>query len=426
MSNGSQSPQPTRQTQATRASNPIGQAPASGIPSTSAILGTPKVTGQNSIPGIGDELKRTLGRLEIIMEEFRDQKITAFKARGDIYQELDTLSNVSDDDREKHLHSYFDEITSFSINPTLPAGASSPGNGTSAKAVTVSKANEVDDLIEKVSEGDEPSSKRRRVREEEMPWFRPDVSRRPSCEESCKILKRFGDDLTGSKTLLRCAVGLPEGIPSSQWEKIIKGEPVDLNFILSSLHYISLDEERKGRIGESEIILGMAEAKRQVKTSSDWSSAFRNAARAIAFVFPHREQELFAYANYIERLFSSKQTHAHRQIIFYDIAIRNEVGGGQNHLLTDFESFSHLFQAIVASDGVEYGHGGNGGGSKRGAKKSGGGGKPNLDGGKSDGVCNRFNGQSGCKFSEDDCNYKHTCKGCGKTGHGKSACPDKQ
>jgi len=132
----------------------------------------------------------------------------------------------------------------------------------------------------------------------------------------------------------------------------------------------------------------MAEAKRQVKTSSDWSSVFRNAARAIAFVFPHREQELFAYANYIERLFSSKQTHAHRQIIFYDIAIRNEVGGGQNHLLTDFESFSHLFQAIVASDGVEYGHGGNGGGSKRGAKKSGGGRKPNLDGGKSDGVCN--------------------------------------
>jgi len=171
MSNGSQSPQPTRQTQATGASNPIGQAPASGIPSTSAILGTPKVTGQNSIPGIGDELKRTLGRLEIIMEEFRDQKITAFKARGDIYQELNTLSNVSDDDREKHLHSYFDKITSFSINPTLPAGASSPGNGTSAKAITVSKANEVDDLIEKVSEGDEPSSKRRRVREEEMPWF---------------------------------------------------------------------------------------------------------------------------------------------------------------------------------------------------------------------------------------------------------------
>jgi len=200
MSNGSQSPQSTGQTQAgssnisgpthfSRATNSPGQTAAPGIPNISAISGSPNATGQTPIPRIGDELKRTLAQLEIIMEEFRDKKITAFKARGDIYQELDTLSNVSDEDREKHLHSYFDEISSFSINSTVSAGTNNSGNGNPARAVTASNADEVSDLIAKVSDGDEPSSKRRRVQEEEMPWFQPDVSRQPSCEESCRILK---------------------------------------------------------------------------------------------------------------------------------------------------------------------------------------------------------------------------------------------
>ena len=92
----------------------------------------------------------------------------------------------------------------------------------------------------------------------------------------------------------------------SEWEHIFKGETVNLDWILSSLHCVTIDEERKARIGETEISFGSSETKRKVESSSEWSTAWRFASRAIAFVFEHRERELFEYRDYIERLFAAK------------------------------------------------------------------------------------------------------------------------
>ena len=92
----------------------------------------------------------------------------------------------------------------------------------------------------------------------------------------------------------------------SEWEHIFKGEAVDLNRILSSLHCVTIDPERKACIGDTEISIGGTETKRKVETSSEWSTAWRSALRAISFVFEHREQELFKYGDYIERLFAAK------------------------------------------------------------------------------------------------------------------------
>jgi hypothetical protein len=64
----------------------------------------------------------------------------------------------------------------------------------------------------------------------------------------------------------------------SEWEHIFKGEPVDLGKILSSLHRVTIDPERKASIGDTEISIGVAEAKRKVETSSEWSTAWRSAS----------------------------------------------------------------------------------------------------------------------------------------------------
>jgi hypothetical protein len=83
-------------------------------------------------------------------------------------------------------------------------------------------------------------------------------------------------------------------------------------------------------------------------------------SRAVAFVFEHREQELAEYKDYIERLFAAKRSGSHGQVILFDKGVRNEVGGGQTLLLTDYHFFSSLYAAALQDDGVEYRRGGRG------------------------------------------------------------------
>jgi len=125
-----------------------------------------------------------------------------------------------------------------------------------------------------------------------------------------------------------------------EWEHIFKGEAVDIDKVISSLHCISIDPERKAHVGDTEISIGGIETKRKAESSSEWATAWRSALRAIAFIFDHRERELAEYGEYIERLFATKRPTSHRQVILFDKGVRNEVGGGQTLLLTDYQYFT--------------------------------------------------------------------------------------
>ena len=420
MTNGDKQPEQS----ATSLENVDG--PSNGERTTSAA-----VPYDNSIAR--EEKEKILERVEREMEAFRKGEYSRFKASSRVANELDKWTGASDKEKGKAFDTYLAEINSFiaiqdeqrsvtegtspSITPNL---SNQPPGG--------KRIREVEELLDQVSrdvldrDDDEHQlglgPARKRAKEEDMPWYNsnPNLSRRSSCIETCRTLFKFSEDLTGVKSLLRVANDLPEGIPSSQWDRILKGESVDLNQILSSMHFIQLDEERKGRMGTAEVVFAVSESKRQVKTGSEWSSAFRRMSKAITFLFPHRRDELYEYAEYIEGLFSAKHTNAHSKVILFDQSVRNKVGGGQNILLTDYQRFSGLSEAILHADGVEYKSGGKGGkgGSGNGADKG--------ESSKKD-VCRRFNSQGGCRFSDEDCYYKHICKGCGKGGHGKTSCP---
>jgi len=68
--------------------------------------------------------------------------------------------------------------------------------------------------------------------------------------------------------ILQIAYNLPEGISSTQWDQIIRGKSVDLNQLLSSMHYVQLNEERKGCLGNAEVVFAITESKQQIKTGA--------------------------------------------------------------------------------------------------------------------------------------------------------------
>jgi len=163
--------------------------------------------------------------------------------------------------------------------------------------------------------------------------------------------------------------------------------------MFSSLHHISAPKENIGHVGHTKISLGRSEPVKKVQTSGEWTSAWNMTIKVVKFAFPHREQELREYGEYIEGHFSAKVTSAHQRIILYDIAICNEVGGGQNALLTDTHKFSRFFSAIVMPDGIESDH------ARLGSKQLAG--KMNS---KSE-ICNCFNAINGCRNLSDDCRF---------------------
>ncbi|KAF9530546.1 hypothetical protein CPB83DRAFT_788099, partial [Crepidotus variabilis] len=151
-------------------------------------------------------------------------------------------------------------------------------------------------------------------------------------------IKRSKEFLTSSPEV---AVEL-NSFPSSQWERILRGQAVDLDQILSGLHGVQLAQVGKARIRNSQVDLSTPEPRRTVQTSTDWSVAFRKAADATSFIFEHRTVKLLLYAQYIESLFAAKIPASHGRVILYDKAVRSHVGGGHNISLTDYHKFSTL------------------------------------------------------------------------------------
>ena len=137
-----------------------------------------------------------------------------------------------------------------------------------------------------------------------MPWFVADGdtsrnSSNASCLDTCRLFRAFNRDVAKAKFLVKIAPNSPSGIPSSQWEWILKGEAVDLNQFFALLHHVVPDEERTGHLGDTEITFGVAEPKKKISTAAEWSSSWRRASKAISFAFPHRHEKLLKYGDYI-------------------------------------------------------------------------------------------------------------------------------
>ncbi|KAF9534107.1 hypothetical protein CPB83DRAFT_843686 [Crepidotus variabilis] len=143
------------------------------------------------------------------------------------------------------------------------------------------------------------------------------------------------------------------------------------------MHSTSIDEERKGHVGETSISLGIVDAKKKIQSSADWAAAWEVACEAVSFVFPHRTRELREYGTYIKRELAAKQVASHRDIF------------------RDLHEFSNLYSAFLLPSGIE-----NFGSERKiGSKASN---QSRTE------ICNKFNSQEGCSYPS--CRRKHICK----------------
>jgi len=327
---------------------------------------------------------------------------------------VERLTNISAYTREKTFVSYLAELNSIEREPdenSLPARPDVANTGTQAVAEAEkhmgdrrqlpmqeeSEGNELYQILPKrpgvqrdVDDEHSTGVKRQRLVQSDMPWYESQSRRelnvqRISCNRTCELLELYGEDLAQSKFLIRTAPYSPEGIQASQWERILRGESLNLDHFLSSIVRTQIDEERKARIGETHLTFTTSEAKRKVRNAADWATAWRRASEAVVFAFPHRREEFDLYQRHIQVQFDAKQPHAHQRIISYDIAVRNYVGGGQTTLLTDQDKFSHLYSAIVLPDGIEFSS------TSPNVRRT----TPTRTS-KSTEICNKFNTHSGC------------------------------
>ncbi|KAG2063392.1 hypothetical protein BDR04DRAFT_1038139 [Suillus decipiens] len=101
------------------------------------------------------------------------------------------------------------------------------------------------------------------------------------------------------------------------WTEIIAGKCVNLDAvhsIISSSHTIDKCTET---IRDIEIKFSgtMETVSKKITTAAQWQAAWNRASCAIKFAFPHREDELATYAEYINDKFDHSTKWSHEWII---------------------------------------------------------------------------------------------------------------
>jgi hypothetical protein len=244
------------------------------------------------------------------------------------------------------------------------------------------------------------------IREDQCPWYRKGEQNSNAPRESQKktreIIQYLRDNVSTAMQWVWHAEGSPKHFPDSEWANIIRGKSVDLRKVLASLFLSRPVPENVGSMGGIEVRFPGREKSRRVENSSDWHLAWHTAAEATAVVFPHREKELAKYSAFMFQKFTQQNPIYHAQVIIYDDATWESVGGGESRSLLDTKIHAEFNEAILHPNGVEYPVNGSHGGCR----------------GQ---LCNWFNGKLGCENS--NCAYEHKCRACKDLDHGQASCP---
>ncbi|KAF9029957.1 hypothetical protein BJ165DRAFT_1359154, partial [Panaeolus papilionaceus] len=83
--------------------------------------------------------------------------------------------------------------------------------------------------------------------------------------------------------------------PHSKWLNILRGSTVNLNKVLSSLHWLQPPKENSRHLGDVEISIGQSKPTCRIRTQAEWSLSSNQTIKAYTFVFPHCWDELVEY-----------------------------------------------------------------------------------------------------------------------------------
>jgi hypothetical protein len=174
-----------------------------------------------------------------------------------------------------------------------------------------------------------------------------------SKEETQRMVLNHSFDMRNAKVSLLSSPHLPN-FPESEWTNILAGKCVNLDVVFSGTFATHSEQSVVEQLGELEIRCRGAKPTKTVQTSGDWVSAWTRMARATAFVFLHRANELAAYTDYILGKFSAFRPSFHAHIIEMDKAIHCLVGESNNLDLSDFNAFANIESSFLQPDGTSF------------------------------------------------------------------------
>ena len=251
------------------------------------------------------------------------------------------------------------------------------------------------------------ASKRQKVDIDTFPWVQ--CERILGMQLNMSLTAMLAQDPKVTKSSILTSPRTPQ-FPYSKWASILTGTMVNLDHVLSGMHAVSNDNREIEVIGGIQLKYGAAEVAKKVKNAGDWSQVFCVYVKAVAFVFPHRKEELKDYAEQVTSLFVVVTEANHPIIINYDKAVRTCIGGVRNLLLTDKSEFEDLWLYWLHPLG-------------QGFRDMNSGGTPNHSprvNYRTNDNCLRFNNGK-CPNKASGCKYRHQCANCGGR-HTKKDC----
>jgi hypothetical protein len=140
------------------------------------------------------------------------------------------------------------------------------------------------------------------------------------------------------------------------WAEIVTGKCVNLDTVHSIISSSCTIDKCTETLGDIEIKFSGTSAAvlKKITTAAQWSTAWNRAARAIKFAFPHQEDELAAYGEYINDKFDCRLEQTHERIIRYDKAVRNRAMNSCRVELSDFVAFTDIYESHFQSDGRHF------------------------------------------------------------------------
>jgi hypothetical protein len=141
------------------------------------------------------------------------------------------------------------------------------------------------------------------------------------------------------------------------WAEIVTGKCAGKCVNLDAVHSIISSSRTIDKctetIGDIEIkYAGTLEAvSKKITTVWQWSAPWNRAARAIKFAFPHREDELTAYGEYINDRFDLHFEKLHERVVRFNKAVRNRAANSCRIELCDFTAFTDIYESHFQPDG---------------------------------------------------------------------------
>ena len=401
-------------------------------------------------------------KCERALELFRHGKVTRGQAIVAFSKNLsDPVLNLSTQAIDSALESYLSHLDEFSRESALPEGPTGvPAVGgerednrqgeapDAAEALQVDRqpgqqeeeaspqrphrkrsrleSNVVESPDGSDSEDEFDSARKRRADTSLYAWSKTNLdafssSLSPELQVTFELQWNYAEDPKQALVHVLNCPGVPE-FPSSEWLNVFKGNPVDLNHVLTGRYSLTWDEKQVEQLGDFKISHHTLVPTKPVQTAGDWVIAWQQTTTAVAFAFPHRREGLVKYNEYILVLFAAINPTLHHRVLDFDRAVRKRVAAARHIRLTNFETFTDLHLRFIESAGAgvpaeqrklfpRSSRAGRATGRRARDRDH----DPNE-------VCRRFNagidhGPAG------DCAYRHACLTCGSLGHPKSECP---